>query len=135
MIIVAGKNNIAVHALLKLVDRFGKHSLGVIPTQTDLGDDSWQRSLLKAARQLGVQVYRLEEVEENPDVSLFLSLEFDKIVKVKKLPRGRTFNIHFSNLPDYKGMYTSLWPILHGDLTGGVSLHQIDRGIDTGDIV
>ena len=32
-------------------------------------------------------------------------------------------------------MYTSLWPILNGDCVAGVSLHQIDAGIDTGDVI
>ena len=54
---------------------------------------------------------------------------------MEKFPKNRVFNIHFSNLPDYKGMYTSLWPILNGDCVAGVSLHQIDAGIDTGDVI
>ena len=66
---------------------------------------------------------------------MFFSLEFDKIIRVEKFPKNRVFNIHFSNLPDYKGMYTSLWPILNGDCVAGVSLHQIDAGIDTGDVI
>jgi methionyl-tRNA formyltransferase len=38
-------------------------------------------------------------------------------------------------LPKYKGMYTSAWPILNGEFTSGVTLHEIDHGIDTGAIV
>lgn len=135
MIIVAGKNNIAVHALHELVNKFGRHSVGVVPTENDVGDDSWQRSLIKAASILDVKVFDLAQVEDNSTISCFLSLEFDKIVRVEKFPAGRIFNIHFSNLPDYKGMYTSLWPILNGDMTAGVTLHQIERGIDTGDVI
>jgi methionyl-tRNA formyltransferase len=32
-------------------------------------------------------------------------------------------------------MYTSAWPILHGETESGVTLHVIDEGIDTGDVV
>lgn len=44
-------------------------------------------------------------------------------------------NIHFSLLPAYKGCYTSIWPILNGETKSGVTLHLIDDGIDTGDIL
>jgi len=45
------------------------------------------------------------------------------------------YNIHFSLLPEYKGVYTSLLPILHGRNKTGVTLHKIDSGIDTGGII
>ncbi len=32
-------------------------------------------------------------------------------------------------------MYTSAWPILNGEEKSGVTLHCIDSGIDTGDII
>ena len=32
-------------------------------------------------------------------------------------------------------MYTSVWPILYADSQSGVTLHKIDTGIDTGDII
>lgn len=38
-------------------------------------------------------------------------------------------------LPKYKGMYTSAHPILNGEKCTGVTLHEIDAGIDTGDII
>jgi len=135
MIVVAGKNNIAVHALEVLVREFGADSVVAIPNKTDDGKDYWQRSLRKRADELGVKIFALHQAEHNPDVSHFLSLEYDNIIDPKRFPRDRVFNIHFSDLPDYKGMYTSFWPILHGDETAAVTLHKIDHGIDTGDII
>jgi methionyl-tRNA formyltransferase len=32
-------------------------------------------------------------------------------------------------------MYTSAWPILNGEDETGVTLHEIDEGIDTGNII
>ncbi len=52
-----------------------------------------------------------------------------------KFATKELFNIHFSKLPAYKGMYTSVWPILNGENTTGLTLHKIDPGIDTGDII
>jgi len=76
----------------------------------------------------------LDEAYDLDDV-VFLSLEFDKIVRPKKFKTDRLFNIHFSLLPKYKGMYTSVFPIINRDDTSGVTLHCIDSGIDTGDII
>jgi len=32
-------------------------------------------------------------------------------------------------------MYTSAWPLINGEIRTGVTLHKIDSGIDTGDII
>ncbi|MEP7219920.1 MAG: formyltransferase family protein, partial [Bacteroidota bacterium] len=45
------------------------------------------------------------------------------------------FNIHFSLLPAYRGTMTSFWPIVLRERSTGVTLHRIDDGIDTGDII
>jgi methionyl-tRNA formyltransferase len=135
MIVIAGKNNIAVYALEVIFRQFGQDSVVVIPNKNDDGKDGWQRSLRKKAKELGVQVFSLSEVEKIKSVSLFLSLEYDSIIEPQNFSTDRIFNIHFSDLPDYKGMYTSFWPIINGDSSAAVTLHKIDRGIDTGDVV
>ena len=45
------------------------------------------------------------------------------------------FNIHFSILPKYRGCHTNYLQIKNGEKFSGVTLHKIDNGIDTGDIV
>jgi len=66
---------------------------------------------------------------------VFVSLEYDKIINVNLFESTRLYNIHFSLLPKYKGMYTSTIPILNGESHSGVTLHEIDNGIDTGRII
>ena len=44
-------------------------------------------------------------------------------------------NFHFSLLPKYRGCHTNFYQILNGEKYSGVSLHKIDKGIDTGDII
>lgn len=134
MIVIAGKNNIAVHGLSLAIDYFGIDNVIVVPNQNDLGIDTWQRSLKKYASEKGVSIRSLSEVYDM-DIDAFLSLEFDKIVRPEKLSTDSVYNIHFSYLPKYKGMYTSVWPILFGDTESGVTLHRIDRGIDTGEVL
>lgn len=134
MIVIAGKNDIAVHGLLLATEYFDISEIIVVVNKNDRGGDGWQRSLLKVAKDKDIIVNTLNEVYET-EIDFFLSLEFDQIVKPEKLKTKNIYNIHFSELPKYKGMYTSVWPILYAESQSGVTLHKIDRGIDTGDIV
>ncbi len=47
----------------------------------------------------------------------------------------RCFNIHGGILPKYKGVNTNFWPHLNNDSNMiGLTLHKLDRKIDSGDI-
>lgn len=131
---VAGKNEIALNALKLLQTRFQNDEICVIPNRNDTGIDTWQPSLLKYALQASIPVCTLEQVQQIANV-LFLSLEFDRLLRVEQFASKRLYNIHFSALPKYKGVYTSITPILNGESSSGVTLHCIDNGIDTGDII
>lgn len=131
---IAGKNAIALNALKFLRSKFAHDEICIIPNRDDVGIDTWQPSLLKYALQTSIPVCTLEQVQQIPNV-LFLSLEFDRLLKVEQFASKRLYNIHFSALPKYKGVYTSITPILNGERTSGVTLHCIDNGIDTGDII
>jgi methionyl-tRNA formyltransferase len=135
-ICIAGKNNIAIEAVdyllnqnLAKVDRFV-----AAPNRTDNGIDSFQKSFRKFCSDRNLKLIDLEELYEIEDLIL-ISLEYDRIIPVRKFSSSRLYNIHFSLLPKYKGMFTSALPILHGETHSGVTLHEIDRGIDTGDII
>jgi folate-dependent phosphoribosylglycinamide formyltransferase PurN len=52
------------------------------------------------------------------------------------LPAGRTLNLHQGLSPYYRGSGTNFWPYLEGRLHCiGVTVHYLDRGIDTGGII
>lgn len=48
---------------------------------------------------------------------------------------NRLFNLHGTRLPQNRGGGTFSWQILMGIRTGYCTLHRVDPGIDTGDIV
>ena len=134
-ICIAGKNNIAVDVLEYLLNQgIDSDNLGVICNKNETGQNGWQKSFRFFAQRYGIKEYRLEEVYSMDDL-VFISLEFDQIVKPELFKDARLYNIHFSLLPMYKGMYTSALPILQGEKEVGVTFHKIDRGIDTGDII
>jgi methionyl-tRNA formyltransferase len=133
-ICLAGKNRIAVDALLFMIELGWTERLVVCPNKTDDGISSWQPSLLRFAKEFGVEVITLDEAKKIKNL-IFISLEFDQIISPSEFQSRRLYNIHFSALPAYKGMYTSAIPILKGAETSGVTLHEIDHGIDTGAII
>ena len=51
------------------------------------------------------------------------------------LPRLGTINVHGSLLPNYRGAAPIQWSILNGDKETGVTIMQMDEGMDTGDIL
>jgi len=51
------------------------------------------------------------------------------------LPPLGTINVHGSRLPRYRGAAPIQWAILNGDDSTGVTIMQMDEGLDTGDIL
>lgn len=136
IVCVAGKNNIAVDATDFLLNEIlvEKSDLTVIYNRNDNGSDFFQKSFRKYCSEKKLKSVNLEELFHIENLILF-SLEYDRIIPVEKFCSRKLYNIHFSLLPKYKGMFTSALPILHGETHSGVTLHEIDEGIDTGDII
>lgn len=136
IICVAGKNDIAVNAVKYLINelKIDKKNLRIISNSTDDGIDSWQPSFKKFAKDNDIQEVTQKDMYEVKNL-IFISLEFNKIIKPEKYKTKQIYNMHFSLLPAYKGMYTAVFPLMNGETKGGVTFHYIDAGIDTGDII
>ena len=133
-ICIGGKNNIAVDVCKHIKDFYPEIPVFAIPARNDDGIDRFQRSFKKYAKDNDVRIVSLNDVYEWEDL-VFLSTEFDRIIKPGKFKTKELFNIHFSELPKYKGCHTAAMPILNGEKFTGVSFHLIEPGIDTGDII
>ena len=70
------------------------------------------------------------------DVDAVLSVLYDRIIG-KELIDGpaRVLNLHLGKLPEYRGMRPINWALRNGESVAGVTLHEVDPGIDTGPIV
>jgi methionyl-tRNA formyltransferase len=136
IVCIGGKNNIAVNALLYLHNVLGidKKEICIVPVNNDAGVDEWQKSLIKTAKEINIDIYDIEDIYDIKNI-IFISLEYDRIIRPDNFASKYLYNIHFSLLPKYKGMYTSTIPILNGETISGVTLHIIDGGIDTGPII
>ena len=76
---------------------------------------------------------RLRELE----VDIFLIWSFPIILpkNVIDLPRKGAVNIHMGLLPEYRGVNGIRWALLNGESQTGATLHFVDEGIDTGDMI
>jgi methionyl-tRNA formyltransferase len=133
-ICIAGKNQIAINCLKYLIKSFKHVNIFYLPNKSDSGKDKWQPSFRKFARSINIKLIHEDDLYCKKDL-IFISVEYESILNISKFKSRRLFNIHFSLLPKYKGMYTSALPLLYGEKKTGVTLHRIERGIDTGSIV
>lgn len=78
----------------------------------------------------------LEQVKKY-DCDLFVSMSFNQIFKseIIKLPRLKTINCHAGKLPFYRGRNVLNWVLINDENEFGITVHYVDEGIDTGDII
>ena len=135
VICIAGKNQCAIDALKYVVKRFKKkYKILALPNINDNGVNSWQKSFKKYCTNNKIKITKLKNLYKIKNL-YFFSLEFESILKVNKFKSKNLFNIHFSVLPKYRGCHTNYFQILKGERVSGVTLHIIDKGIDTGSII
>ncbi len=133
-ICIAGKNQCSIDALKYLITNFRNIKILALPNKNDSGKDSWQKSFKKFAIKKKIKITTLKHLYKIDDLYLF-SLEYENILDIKKFKSKNLFNFHFSLLPKYRGCHTNFYQILNGEKISGVTLHIIDKGIDTGNII
>ncbi len=99
----------------------------------------------KAAEELGLPTETPEKARDPEFVAKIAELEADvhvvaaygQILSVKLLETAKNggINLHGSILPQYRGAAPIQRSILNGDHETGVTLMQMDKGMDTGDMI
>lgn len=71
----------------------------------------------------------------SPD--LFVAAGYTNILgeSLLSIPRLLAANFHASLLPAYRGMHPVFWCLRNGERWSGLTVHTMDPGIDTGDIL
>lgn len=87
-----------------------------------------------------VHIFQLNELLdafEVGEVDLGLFCRYGKIVKSEIISLFKTgiINMHGALLPEFAGCYGCNFSIMFGNGKGGGTLHWVDAGIDTGDII
>ncbi len=147
-VVLLGNKNIAVGCLDQLLewDRSGELELTALIAchDDDPGRLTWSPSATAFALSHGIPVYYPRSVNDaeflpvlkqlSPDI--MVSAQYNRILKshVIAVPRLGAINIHFAPLPKYRGVLPIVWALVEGG-PSGVTIHYIDPGIDTGDII
>tara|TARA_B110000003_G_C16632016_1_gene527033 strand:+ start:1235 stop:2176 length:942 start_codon:yes stop_codon:yes gene_type:complete len=103
-----------------------------------------QESIINVANDLNISISSPSKI--TPDViseiskldpDLIISAYYRKIFPKELLTVSKLgiINIHPSLLPFYRGPVPTAWAILNGEKDFGISIHKVDEGIDTGDIL
>lgn len=96
-----------------------------------------------AAEHLGLPVFQPAKVREAADmleqtpadvivVAAFGQLIPSRILHMKKFG---CINVHASLLPKYRGAAPIQWAVIDGEKESGVTIMQMDEGLDTGDML
>lgn len=71
------------------------------------------------------------------NADIFVSMSFNQILRsdiINMPPRG-FINCHAGALPFYRGRNPLNWALINGENEFGITVHYVDEGIDTGDII
>jgi methionyl-tRNA formyltransferase len=103
------------------------------------------RSIDIAAEKLGMPLFRPATPRDPEFIKKLSSLKPDLIVsagywgilpvKLLEIAKIASVNFHGSLLPRHCGKHPVFWTLWYGDREAGITLHHMDEGIDTGDIV
>lgn len=97
------------------------------------------------ADKLGIPFIPVENVNTDEFLSvmdkyqpdLLVSMSFNQILKkniIGYAPQG-FINCHAGALPFYRGRNPLNWVLINGESSFGITVHYVDEGIDTGDII
>ena len=97
------------------------------------------------ARQYGLPVWQPRTLRDGSSDDIIRELDPELVVVVAygciippqllHLAKYGCINLHVSQLPKYRGSAPIQWAVLNGDAETGVTIMQLDEGLDTGDIL
>lgn len=132
----------ALHALTEVAEVVGVVCQPDRPAGRGL--ELRQPAVKQAALALAFEVYQPEKVRSGElcdwltaraaDVALVLAYGRILPLPVLNAPRRGCVNLHASLLPRYRGAAPIQWAILRGESVTGISLMQMDEGLDSGPV-
>jgi methionyl-tRNA formyltransferase len=143
-IVFMGSPEFAVPSLNRLVD--AKHDVIAVysqpPRPAGRGKAEHRTAVHQRAEQLGIEVRTPKSLRNDAEQQRFRELNADLAVvaayglilpkPILDAPRLGCINVHASLLPRWRGAAPIQRAILAGDETSGITLMQMDEGLDTG---
>lgn len=146
-VVFMGTPDFAVPTLEALIR--SKHQVVGVVTQPDKAKGRSGKLVFSPVKETAltadIPVFQPEKVKEESSVQEIKKLNPDVIIVVAfgqilskellELPKYGCLNIHASLLPKLRGAAPIQWSVIQGDTESGVTIQQMDEGIDTGDIL
>ena len=146
-ILFMGTPDIAADSLAALLE--AGHEVCAVFTRRDKPVGRKQILTAPPVKQLavehGLSVYQPRTLRDGSSDELIRQLAPDIIVVVAygciippqllHTAKYGCINLHVSLLPKYRGSAPIQWAVLNGDAETGVSIMQLDEGLDTGDVL
>ena len=147
-LVFMGTPDIAAHCLEALI-RQGKHEICAVYTREDKPVGRKQTltapPVKRVAEAHGIRVLQPKTLR-TPEAAqtlrelapeLVVVVAYGRILppEILSIPRCGCINLHVSLLPKYRGAAPVQWAVLNGDRETGVTIMQLDEGLDTGDIL
>lgn len=147
-LIFMGTPDIAAQSLQAILQE-GAHEVCAVFTREDKPVGRKQVLTAPPVKQLALEydipVFQPKTLKDEALQSEIAAMQADLIVVVAygrilpppvlKAARFGAVNLHVSLLPKYRGAAPIQWSVIHGDAQTGVSIMQLDEGLDTGDIL
>lgn len=147
-VVFMGTPGFAVGTLKALLE--AGHDVAAVVTQPDKPKGRGKELLMTPVKAEAVKhdipVFQPEKVRKNeefleelkklaPDVIVVVAFGQLLPVSVLTLPKYGCVNVHASLLPMYRGAAPLQWVIINGEKVSGVTTMQMDKGLDTGDML
>lgn len=146
-VIFMGTPDFATGTLEKIV--LAGHDVVGVVTQPDKpkgrGKTLMPTPVKEVAMKYNLPVYQPKKVREPEFVEILRNLKPDVMVvaafgqiiskEILEMPKYGCINVHASLLPAYRGAAPIQWAVINGDKESGVTIMQMDEGIDTGDMI
>jgi peptidoglycan/xylan/chitin deacetylase (PgdA/CDA1 family) len=103
-----------------------------------------ERGLDRLAMRYGFRVFEAGNLNGARAIEILRSAGADlgivlgtRVLKedVFAVPRLGCVNLHKGRVPEYRGMPPGFWELYDGRESAGVTIHFVDRGLDTGDVL
>lgn len=82
-----------------------------------------------------VNGYNTESNIFDVEADLYICAGYKRIIAKDFLKNRRVINLHYSLLPKYRGMHSTVWAILNNEKKLGLSIHEMNEDIDDGPII
>lgn len=114
------------------------------PTSDEAYKAIWSGPVDELAREHDIPVHYTQRVDAEtidlvkraePDVIVVNSWYSWMPAELYDLPPHGTLNFHDSLLPKFTGFSPVLWALISGESEFGLTVHRMDSGLDTGDIL